>query len=388
MLPSEKPKTTPNPLTALVENAKAQQEEKDKPKGVTIPVEKKQGFLENPKALRNARSGALAFIIILIPLFYFLISDSFSFAGLLTWGFGGIMIVTTIATVLVVMETRKRAFEDAIIANPDIATDEIIVTENGLKISENTLAAIPVLNKYNNKMQEVYNWEKTQKKIDKLHRKNASLQIVVNYATFHIRKLIVFNWLFRRTARLNKIKKTIDRLGKFNLRDKRFKPYRLERLLSCQSSKNYTRIGDREIASNPQAVNVKKSIIKIPMKGFMMSLSGGVIPLAFGADFFTILAFYGGYLAGMSFTVLSQYILTKYKTNTEYRNSLDKKKTLQTMILTELAKVVVETKVPAEATVTKIQVKPVPATAVTQTDLVVLKGQLSLDLFKGVGVNA
>jgi len=200
------PNNQPNPLKVLADNVKAQKES-EQTKGTTVPTEPKKGFLENPKALRNARSGALGFIIILIPLFYFLISDSFNLTGLLSWSFGGIMAVTTLATILVVMETRKRAFEDAIIANPDIAADEIIVTENGLEISEKTLAAIPILNAYNDKMQKVYDWEKTQKKIDKLQRRNASLQIKVNYAKFHIFKWVVFNSLFFRHVRLNKIKK-------------------------------------------------------------------------------------------------------------------------------------------------------------------------------------
>lgn len=379
---SNKPTTD---LKALVEASKQVIAEKDldkKPKKVKetlIPDEKKKGFIENPKALRNARSGALGLIIILIPLFYFLISETFSFSGLLTWSFGGIMVVTTLATTLTVMETRKRAFEDAIILNPDIAADEVFVTENGLEISEKTLAAIPILNEYNRKMQKVYDLKKTQKKIDKLQRRNASIQITMNYTKFHIGKVVVFNSILFRKFRVSRIKRIIERLNKFPKRDRKFKPYRLEKLLSCKNSKHYTSIGDKEISSNPQAVDVKKSVIKLPLKGFMMSLTGGVIPLAFGADFWTILAFYGGYLSGMVFTILSQYILTKYKTNTEYRLSLDKKKKLQIMILTELKKPVEVVDVVEVKKEDEVEVKKE-----IETNLIP-KGQLCLDLFnKGV----
>lgn len=323
------------------ENQETLKELKDKnseTKPKVKPTVKKSGFLENPKALRNARSISLGFIVVLIPLFYFLIKENFNLDNLLSWEFGGIMIFTTVAAFIAVAETRKRAFEDTIDANVDISANEIIVTENGLELSDNTLEAIPILNKYNDRLQNVYNQEKTQKKIDKLNRAIANLRIIINYAKFKLFKVIVFNGLFRRKQRVVRMTSKISKITETPLRDKRFKPYRLERLLSAQSSKRYTRIGDKEITSNPQNVNVKKSMLSTILKGFGMSLGGGAIPLALGANFWTIFAFYAGYLAGMSFTVISQYILTKYKTLTEYRKALDKKMKLQEMLLKEINK--------------------------------------------------
>lgn len=290
------------------------------------PNEPKKGFLENPKSLRNARSISVFFVVIVLPLLYFLISENFKIESLLSWQFGSMMVITSIGAFMALVEIRKRGFEDTVDLDTELTNLEIEVTENGLKISEQTLEAIPILNEYNDKLQQSFNLQKTEKKKDKLSRKVAELSIKENDGKRF------WNWLFNRKNRISRKKKRIEKMTVHLLKDKKFKRYRLERLLSSKSSNRYIRIGDSEINVEPSKVNAGKAILKLPLKGLGMSLSSGVIPLALGAPFGTILAFYGGYIGTMSVTLTIQYIFTKYKTNNDYRFALKRKKNLQEMI--------------------------------------------------------
>lgn len=325
-----------NEFKTIIENDK---EKKDNPR---------KGFLENPKALRNARSVVLGLIVLLLPLIYFLAKDSITLDALLSWEMGGLMIVTTIGTIVNISETRKSTFEDVVDANSEISNDEIIITEQGQQLSDRTLEAIPILNTYNEKLQNMYDLQKTAKKISKLKRNIGLLSISLNTAkvrTFSkFTKLLVFPNLINKmliNSRTRKIKRKtakIERLNLAPLRDNKFKPYRIERLLTSRSGNRYTQIGDRKIQSAPDKVDLRKSIISLPLKGFGMSLTGGVFALFLGVDLKTLLLFYLSYILGQLFTVISQHLLTKYKTTHEFREAQIEKKRLQTMLLTELKK--------------------------------------------------
>jgi hypothetical protein len=317
-------------------------EEKDKP-----PKEKKKGFLENPKAMRNARSISVGLIIFLLPLIYFLTKDSFDFMALISMEMGLLVLYTGIGSFMNIWETRKRAFEDTVDENQDISDNEILITENGQELSKHTLKAMPKLNEYNDLLQESYDLQKTQKKIRKIKVKIAMLSISKNnaqnkyFSRFAI--ILLFPKLLNkmhRNIKGRKIKRRenkIMRLKAVNLRDKRFTPYRIERLLTARSSNRYTYIGDKQIRSAPDKVDAKKTIAKLPLKSLGYSLGGGVIPLAMGEKIGTVLIFYLGYLTGQVITSLTQYLVTKYKTTHEFRVAQKEKIRLQEMLLKSVA---------------------------------------------------
>lgn len=307
------------------------QNKKDKEK---VEKKKTKGGLDNPKKLRNIRSISMIFISVILPFLYFMFfTEDIDWMALISFQFGFLILFTTIGTFISKAEVRKRAFEDTVDENENIYDMEIEVNENGLELNEYTIDAIPVINAYNDKLQNTYDLQKTSKIIIRKKRKIAQIKIAINYAKWKI-----FNKLFFRYARIKSKEKAIDRLNYTPKRYRRFKPYKLSRLLTSASSNRYKPIGDAEIKSNPSSVNVGKSLLKMPFKGIGTSLTGGVIPIVFGADVWTIFTFYVVYVSGLVIMSVTQYILTKYKTETEYRLALDKKKKLQEMILKEVKK--------------------------------------------------
>lgn len=316
-------------------------------------VEKKKGnseggFLDNPKAIRRVRSIILGAIVFFLPMIYFLVKDNLSLDTLFSWEMGGLMLITTIGTMINIGETKKTTFEDTIDSKTEISNDEITITQNGEKLSEKSVEAMPFLNDYNDKLQKMYDLQKTTKKISKLKRKIATISISLSYKkTQYFSKFlkiilipVLLNKLAisRKTNRINRKNRKIEKLNATPLRDKKFKPYRIERLLRSRSSNRYTKIGDKQIRSAPDQIDVGQTAIKMPFKGLGMSLTGGAIPLIFGANFWTIFVFYIGYGLGQLFTTFSQYVMTKYKTTHEFREAQKEKIRLQTMLLTELAK--------------------------------------------------
>ena len=311
-------------------------------------VQEKKGFLENPKMVRRVRLIIVGLIVFFLPLMYFLISNNLSLDALLSWNMGALMLITTIGTLLNTIETKKTTFEDVVDENSDISNNEIEITENGEWLSKNIIVSMPILNAYNDELQNSYDNQKTTKKISKIKRKIAVIKVSLNrnkvkkfgklanftFVIVLLNKLLIFH----KSNRIERKENKINRLEATPLKDRKFKPYRFERLLSSRSSNRYTKIGDGKINTSPDKISVKSTVIKVPLKGLGMSMVGGAIPLALGVDFWTLLAFYVGYSLGQLFTTFSQYILTKYKTTHDYREAQVEKKRLQKYLKDEIEK--------------------------------------------------
>jgi hypothetical protein len=282
--------------------------------------------LIDPKYLRIFRIVMLFIIMILSPLLYFALVTNFNWNALFNWQFGSLAILTSFLLTYLVYEVRTVAFDTTVAENDQIRKNEIEIAANGRILRKHTKKSILTINELNKEMQDTYNLEKTTKKIDKLNNKLSNLQIRLSYAKF--------KWIVKNLEnRIKNLEKSIKKLKKTPLIDKRFKPYKLERLFSTESKNKYKRIGDSELKSNPKKLPVIKLLTSLPFKGFTVSLSGGVLPLILLDDKKAVFYFYITYTIMMTATSITQFILTKYKTLTDYAASLDRKLVLQEYII-------------------------------------------------------
>ena len=276
-------------------------------------------WLDDPKIWRNVRLGALGVLLLIAPLVYFGIVDNFEIGNFLNYEFGGLIIFMTIMNVITISETRVWAFDDEVAYDDSENKDDSIVNlelkinENADKIRPNISKGIVVLTNYNNELQTSYDKQKTQRIIDKKKAKIDRYKIKVTYARLFKKRYI---------SQITKLERKIEKLNKTPKRDRRFKPYRFDRLITSSDISKYKRVGDNEIKSNPKKVPLLKSIIKMPLKGFSASLGSFFMMMFFVDDKVALAKFYAWFLAIMSFTVISQYILTRYKTRKEHRHAL------------------------------------------------------------------
>lgn len=281
-------------------------------------------WLDNPKIWRNARGGALVIVLLISPLIYFGIVDNLSISNFLNYEFGGLIIYMTIMNLLTVFEVRNRAFEDELDFDNSIVELENTLDRNGTLIRKDISSGIKVLSEYNSKLQKSYNEQKTNTIIENLRNKQSKLEIRIEYAIIGKKRL---------ERKFNNIDKKIEKLKNSPKRDRRFKPYRFDRLLKAENISRYKRVGDNDTKSNPKKVPLLGAIIKMPIKGFTMSLGGMFIMLFVVNDPVALLKFYLWFIIIMSFTVVVQYILTRYKTKIQYKRSLTIKIELQEIIL-------------------------------------------------------
>lgn len=290
----------------------------------------KKGFLEDPKKIRNTRSIAILIVVFASPFLVFGIMDNFTIQDLLSYNFGIISIYTTFVNYITTKEVRLRGFEDEVDSSKDISEKEIDVIENGEKIKENRKEASIVMHEYNREMQDLKNEELTQYKIGVVEEKITKLELKKQYVTWNKLKQFL-NW------RIEKLERKVERWEKVPIINKSFKPYKLERLLTTGNIKRYSKkSGDSEIDSQPQNVDKKKALYKLPLKGLSMSFGSILGAVFFIKDWDAFLLFFATFASIQIITILSQYPLTRYKTKTEYRNALDTKLKLQQTIITNV----------------------------------------------------
>jgi hypothetical protein len=289
--------------------------------------EKKELFwLDDPKMWRNIRGGALGIVLLISPLVYFGIADNFEIGNFLNYEFGGLIIFMTLMNLLSVFEARMRAFEDELDFDNSIIDMEIKIDDNAKIIRPNITKGITVLSEHNSKLQKSYDKQKTHLIIEKKQVKIDKLKIKLEYARFKITK-----WKYKR--KLNKHNKKIDKLNRVPKHDRRFKPYRFDRLLTAENLNKYKRVGDKETKSNPKKISIIGAIIKMPIKGFGMSLGGMFLMLFIVNDPVALAKFYLWFIVIIAFTIVTQYIITRYKTKVQYKNSLTVKIHLQEIVI-------------------------------------------------------
>jgi hypothetical protein len=283
-------------------------------------------WIDDPKMWRNIRGGALAIILLISPLVYFGIIDNLSMDKFLSYELGGLVIFMTLMNLLSVVESRTRAFEDELEFDNSIITDEKTIDDNAEIIRPNISSGIVVLSKHNKKLQQSYDEQKTTLIIDKKKSKIDRYRIKDIYAKF---------WFTKRhyVKRIDKLEKKIEKLNTVPKRDRRFKPYRFDRLLTSENISKYKRVGDKETKSNPKKIPVVGAILKMPIKGFSMALGGMFVALFLVDDWTALFKFYLWFIAIISFTIISQYIITRYKTKVQYKKSLKIKIHLQEIVI-------------------------------------------------------
>lgn len=284
-------------------------------------------WLDDPKMWRNIRGAALVIVLLIAPLAYFGIMNNFNINNFLNYEFGGLIIFMTLMNLLSVKESRLRAFEDELDFDNTIIEMEFKIDDNAKLIRPNLTQGIKVLSAHNQKLQKSYNEQKTNLLIEKKKAKIDKLNIKLAYSRF-TRTKKYYKW------RLDRIEKKIAKLNKVPKRDRRFKPYRFDRLLTSENISKYKRVGDKEVKSNPKKIPLLGAIIKMPIKGFTMSLGGMFIMLFIVDDPGALLKFYLWFIVIISFTIVSQYIITRFKTKTQYKNSLTIKIQLQEVVIT------------------------------------------------------
>lgn len=298
-------------------------------------------WLDNPTIWRNARGISLGLIVLVSPLIYFGIINNFTLKNFLNFEFGGLIVYMTFVNLLTTFEVRSRAFEDELDYDNSIEDEEhksivdmeIEIKDNAVKIRPNITKGIKVLSIYNKQLQLSYNEQKTTLIIDKLKSKQDNINIKLMYSTkkiWFIKITLRTKWL---TWRLHRKTKKIDKLSKIPKRDKRFKPYRFNSLISTSGVSKYTRVGDKETKSNPKKVPFLTAVLKMPIKGFTMSLGGFFVMLFFVDDPLALFKFYLWFLLVVALTVISQYIITRYKTKRQYKYSLKVIKYLQDKVI-------------------------------------------------------
>lgn len=300
--------------------------------------DKQINWLDNQTILRNTRTIAFLIIILIAPALYFGIMENFTIESLLQYSFGGLIVFMTIVNFLTVMEIRTRAFEDELDFDTSIIGMENQVDDNAKIIRKDIPIAIEKLSKYNKTIQKSLDLQKTELYREKLNRKLTNLKIRYSYS-----KLL--------KKRLERKIMSVDNKIK-NLQvlvEKRFKPYKLNDLITAQTSGKRIKVGNDELERNPKKVPILKSILKMPFKGFTMSIGGLVGSLFLVDDKEALAKFYVWFIAIITFTVLSQYILTRYKTRTQYKQSLVRKLEIHKVLMEkdkprELPKPILETK--------------------------------------------
>jgi flagellar basal body-associated protein FliL len=95
--------------------------------------------------------------------------------------------------------------------------------------------------------------------------------------------------------------------------------------------------GDSETKSNPKKVNLMSIILGMPIRAASLGILG-TIPFMVNESGWTIFYFYIGYILTMIITILSQYIMTSYKTTHSHKSALKKVVLLQGLLLAEIRK--------------------------------------------------
>jgi len=282
-------------------------------------------FFSNEKLLKNIRTGSIILILLLIPFIYFGFKDTFTFNALWSWEFGSAIAVITFSILLATIETKSVAFEFTLEIDDELIPlqDDIIKNGNDIqKIDKNGKRSILWCNEYNKDQQQMYNEIKTNNKIDILEKK------VLRYTIDDKPKKVA--WCERQ----------IDDLKVNMLVDKKFIPYEIKRIINVDKIgiKINRKKGNSDIKSNPKKVNMVTILLGMPIKAAGLGILSS-IPFVMNESKKTIFIFYIGYILTMTITIMTQYLMTAYKTTHSHKSALKSIVRLQGLLLEELNKV-------------------------------------------------
>jgi len=279
-------------------------------------------FFGNKKLLKNIRTGAIVLLLFMIPIIYFGYRSSFTFEALLSWDFGSAIVVITLSILLTTVETKSLAYDLTVELDDEIKDIENDVESNSDKIrllDKTGKKSIKWANHYNKDQQKMYNEIKTNDKIA-VYEKRA-LKLVVN----------------GKDKKAKKYDKLIKGLKKNGLKDKKFKAYDIKRIMGIDriGIKLTSHKGDNEIKSNPKKTNLGAILLGMPIRASGIGMIG-TIPFLWDGTAETVFLFYLSYILAIIITIVSQYLLTSYRTTYGYKTAIKKIKTLQGLLLIEL----------------------------------------------------
>ena len=281
-------------------------------------------FFSNERLLKQIRTGAIVLILLLIPLFYFGFKDTFTFAALWSVDFGGAVAIITLSILLATIETKSVAFDFTLDIDDELKPLQEEIKKNGNEIQQldkTGKRSILWCNRYNKDQQQMYDELKTNNKINVLEKKVLRYTIDGNFKQV--------TWC----------ESQIEKLKKNNLVDKKFVPYEIKRIMNVDKIgiKLNKKKGDSETKSNPKKVNLMSIILGMPIRAASLGILG-TIPFMVNESGWTIFYFYIGYILTMIITILSQYIMTSYKTTHSHKSALKKVVLLQGLLLAEIRK--------------------------------------------------
>ena len=279
-------------------------------------------FFSNEKLLKQIRTGAIILILLLIPFFYFGFKDTFTFDALLSWDFGGAVAIITLSILLATIETKSVAFDFTIEIDDDLIPLQDTIQTNGneiQKLDKTGKRSILWCNKYNKDQQQMYDEIKTNDKINILEKK------VLRYT------------IDSKFKKVNWCEEQIEKLKKNHLVDKKFIPYNIKRIINVDKIgiKINKKKGDHETKSNPKKVSLLSIIFGMPIRAAGLGVLSS-IPFLMNESAMTIFLFYIAYILTMTVTILSQYVITSYKTTHSHKSALKTIVRLQGLLLTRL----------------------------------------------------
>jgi|LGVF01.2.fsa_nt_gb hypothetical protein len=279
-------------------------------------------FFSNEKLLKQIRTISIILIILIVPIVWFGFKDTITFGSLWTWAFGSIILVITFSVLLATIETKSIAFDYTVELDEDIIPNQSKIEVNSKTINELDKTGKESLlwcNQYNVEQQATYDLIKTNEQID-LYEKRA-----------------LRHRLNGKDKKAEWYDKQIERLKKEPLTDKKFTPYDVKRIRNVNKIgiKLSKKKGNTEIKSNPKQLNLITILLSMPIRALGLGLLG-TIPFVVNESIGTVLLFYIGYLLTMIVTIISQYLITSYKTTHSYKMAQEKIITLQGLLIAHL----------------------------------------------------
>ena len=279
-------------------------------------------FFTNEKLLRAVRIVVITLIIILLPLFYFGFKTTFDIRLLWNLDFGAIVVIVTLSVVLATIETKIASYDLTCDTDVDLPTLHIKIKENSKKIrnnDKNGKISTKWISNYNKDQQKMYNEIKTNELID-VYEEKALLYRVKG-----------------KEKKAEYYDRQIKKLRKTKIKDKTFVPYSIKRILNIEKGgfKFNRKKGNTDINTDPKKVNWKLTLISMILRSSGVGALG-TIPFVMSESVGTVLGFYVGYILIISFTVLSQWIMTSYVTTHSYKSGLETIIDIQELLLQDL----------------------------------------------------
>ena len=258
-----------------------------------------------------------------LPLWYFAFADSLTFNALLNWEFGAIAVIVTISATMGTKEAKLRAFTDKFLTDKKLKELQDNIENQAREIKKKdprSKRSIKFIKRFNKDKQTSYNEIKTNTVIEQYERK------VLKYR------------LNGKEKKAQKYERKIAHLKQNPLFDKHFIPYDLRNIINVQrtTKKMPKKKGNNEINNNPTELNWFMTFISMLLRGGGVGLFGS-IPIMFNESAKSIFFFYLSYIAVMSFTIVSQYMLTTWKMENSYLNGLETIDRIQQELLDYLA---------------------------------------------------